>query len=89
MAVFLFHMAWVHGTRTPTFVKDAAPNVLTFLSAEHAVYVSVEVIGLAASDGRVYSGFESPVQSYAIVANARHSRDVRSAASMRRPPGTT
>ena len=30
----------------------------------------VEVIGLAASDGRVYSGFESPVQSYAIVANA-------------------
>lgn len=51
MAVFLFHMAWGHGTRTPTFVKDAAPNVLTFLSAEDAVYVSVEVIGLAAMTG--------------------------------------
>src|SRR5262249_1052854 len=28
------------------------------------------LIGLAASRGRVYSGFESPVQSYAIVTNA-------------------
>lgn len=28
------------------------------------------VIGLAASRGRVYSGFESPIQSYAIVTNA-------------------
>ena len=30
----------------------------------------VEVIGLAASEGLVYSGFESPVQDYALVANA-------------------
>ena len=30
----------------------------------------VEVIGIAASDGRVYSGFESPIQSYALVTNA-------------------
>ncbi len=51
MAVFLFHMAWGHGTRTPTFVKDAAPDVLTFLSAEDAVYVSVEVIGLVTMIG--------------------------------------
>ena len=28
------------------------------------------VIGLAASRGKVYSGFESPIQSYAIVANS-------------------
>src|SRR4029434_8153986 len=28
------------------------------------------VIGLAASRGRVYSGFESPIQGYAIVTNA-------------------
>jgi polyferredoxin len=51
MAIFLFHMAWGHGTRTPTFVKDAAPDVLTFLSAEDAVYVSVEVIGLVTMIG--------------------------------------
>lgn len=30
----------------------------------------VEVIGLAAADGRVFSGFESPRQSYALVADA-------------------
>ena len=51
MAIFLFHMAWGHGIRTPTFVKDAAPDVLTFLSAEDAVYVSVEVIGIATMIG--------------------------------------
>jgi exopolysaccharide biosynthesis protein len=32
--------------------------------------VESSVIGLAASDGRVYSSFERPVQSYALVANA-------------------
>lgn len=51
MAVFLFHMAWGHGTRTPTFVKDAAPHVFTFMSDAHATYVAVEVIGLAAMIG--------------------------------------
>jgi hypothetical protein len=51
MAVFLFHMAWGHGTRTPTFVKDAAPHVLPFLSEGNAVYVSVEVMGLATMIG--------------------------------------
>ena len=28
------------------------------------------MIGLAASRGKVYSGFESPIQSYAIVTNS-------------------
>ncbi|MDO8615101.1 MAG: 4Fe-4S binding protein [Dehalococcoidia bacterium] len=51
MAIFLFHMAWGHGTRMPTFVHDAAPNVLPFLSAEDAMYVSVEVIGLVTMIG--------------------------------------
>ena len=30
----------------------------------------VFLVGLAASDGKIYSGFETPTQSYAIVANA-------------------
>jgi hypothetical protein len=30
----------------------------------------VEVLGLAASDGTIYSGFESPVQNYALLPNA-------------------
>ncbi len=47
LSVFLFHMAWGHGTRTPTFVKDVAPNVLPFLGAEDATYVFVLVAGIA------------------------------------------
>jgi hypothetical protein len=39
---------------------------LPFPSADRAAWV----IGLAASEGRVYSAFESPEQRYALVANA-------------------
>jgi len=51
MTIFLFHMAWGHGTRTPTFITDAAPDVIPFLSAEDAIFVSVELIGLATMIG--------------------------------------
>ena len=30
----------------------------------------VEVLGLAVSNGRVYSGFETPVQAYALLPDA-------------------
>jgi hypothetical protein len=47
MSIFLFHMAWGHGTRTPTFVSDSAPDIVPFLDPMDATYVTVEVIGLA------------------------------------------
>jgi exopolysaccharide biosynthesis protein len=59
-------------------------TTLSFLKREHAQVAinahfflpfpsadpNADVIGLAASEGKVYSGCERPVQSYAIVANA-------------------
>lgn len=47
LSIFLVHMAWGHGTRTPTLIRDAAPDVIWFLDATDATYMSVEVIGLA------------------------------------------
>ena len=59
-------------------------STLEYLKAEHAQVAinghfflpwpsttpEAEIIGLGASEGRVYSIFESPAQSYALVANA-------------------
>ncbi len=59
-------------------------TTLDFLDAEHAQLainahyfvpfpstdLNADLVGLAASDGNIYSKFESPQQSYAIVANA-------------------
>lgn len=55
MSIFLFHMAWGHGPRTPTFVRDAAPDVIPFLAAEDATYIAVEAIGLTTIIG-LYAG---------------------------------
>jgi hypothetical protein len=55
LSIFLFHMAWGHGTRTPTFVRDSAPDLLPFLAADDATFIAVEVIGLATIIG-LYAG---------------------------------
>jgi hypothetical protein len=51
MTIFLFHMAWGNVRATPTFITDAAPDVMPFLSADDAIYVSLELIGLATMIG--------------------------------------
>jgi enoyl-CoA hydratase/carnithine racemase/exopolysaccharide biosynthesis protein len=65
-------------------LETTRQTTLVFLNEEHAQVAinahfftpfpspdtEASVIGLAASDGNVYSGFESPLQNYALVANA-------------------
>jgi len=65
-------------------LETVRQTTLAFLSQEHAQIAvnshfflpfpsadpNAMLIGLAASRGNVYSGFENPVQSYAIVSNA-------------------
>jgi exopolysaccharide biosynthesis protein len=71
-------------TRHSGSLETVRQTTLDFLNQEHAQVAvnahfftpfpsssaEADVIGLAASDGMVYSGFESPEQSYALVAFA-------------------